>query len=91
MSSFFRYKCENGHSERAYRREEYRNEGILCEECGEMMERDYKGELKKKNPQEFEPYVDYNLREEPVKITSRKQKRRIKREEGVREVENPFE
>lgn len=85
MALKYRYKCKQGHSFSLHRDQDDRNKKAKCKECGSDAERDWKSEFKKQNPQSFNSYVEDVLLDDPVKVTSRKQKKKIMKEEGVKE------
>lgn len=83
----YQYECANGHTTTQFRDVGKRNEPTICSEndCELKAQRNMIGEHQQKNPHVFETYVDHNLGPEPVKITSRKQKEKLMKKQGVKE------
>lgn len=79
----YKYRCEKGHTTLQRRSTEIRNINAECRECGDTARRDMLSESKAGHS--FDRYVDYNLKEDPVLVKNSRQKKRLKKEEGVRE------
>jgi len=79
----YKFKCECGNSRLRHCRASKRRKAPYCGKCGEIMERDIVSE--RKGGHILEPYLDHNLGPDPVWVKGRKQRRRLKKEAGVRE------
>lgn len=82
---FYRYECANGHTNKRMRTMDERNQPATCDECDHEATRDMIGEHEQKNAHVFVPYVDYNLKADPVEVQSYSHKEKLKDEAGVRE------
>lgn len=84
----YRHECENGHSNLHQLKIDERNESQECIECGIQTKRNMKKEQNQQNAHVFEPYFDENLAHEGapdgVFVESRKQKRKLKDQLGLR-------